>query len=92
MGDCSLYDFNKERVRSKDCWTEIELLNLTLVLVEYCQEYYQKANVFHRDIKPENIILMRDNEREEIFHYKFIDFGIAINLEDCSNLIENKDK
>jgi hypothetical protein len=52
MGECSLYDFNKERVRTNDCWTEIELLNLILVLVEYCEEYYLKANVFHRDIKP----------------------------------------
>ncbi len=52
MGECSLFDFNQERVRINDFWTEIELLNLLLVLVEYCEEYYSKANVFHRDIKP----------------------------------------
>ncbi len=35
---------------------------------------------------------MRDNEMDGIFHYKFIDFGLAINIEDCSNFIENKNK
>ncbi len=52
MGECNLYEFNKERVRNKDRWKEIELLYLLLVLVEYCEEYYIKAKVFHRDIKP----------------------------------------
>jgi hypothetical protein len=35
---------------------------------------------------------MRDNERDGIFHYKFIDFGSAINIEECSNFIENRGK
>jgi hypothetical protein len=51
MGECSLDDLNKERIRTKDIWSEIELLNLIYVLVEYCYEY-SIANVFHRDIKP----------------------------------------
>ncbi len=35
---------------------------------------------------------MRDLDRDGIFNYKFIDFGCAINIEDCSNFIENKGK
>ncbi len=35
---------------------------------------------------------MRDNDKEGIINYKFIDFGSAINIDDCSNFIENKGK
>ena len=35
---------------------------------------------------------MRDYNKEGIFIYKFIDFGLAINIDDCSNFIENKEK
>ncbi len=35
---------------------------------------------------------MRDFEKDGIFNYKFIDFGIAIHILDCSNFIENIDK
>ncbi len=43
----------------KDIWSQSELINLLLVLIEFCEEYFVKAKVLHRDIKPQNIILSK---------------------------------
>lgn len=67
-------EFSRERILNFEFWTEEELFNLVLTLVDYCQEFFEKGKytnsnksnkiliigeLYHCEIRPTNIILQK---------------------------------
>jgi len=49
------------------------ILRQILSAISFCHS----NNIIHRDLKPENILIETDNEKEEYFTIKLIDFGTS---------------
>ena len=65
-----------ERQKRSQYYTENELMNIVLVLVNSLEKL-QKENISHRDIKPQNILVFNNNNNQT---YKLADFGEAKEL------------
>ena len=65
-----------ERQKRSQYYTENELMNIVLVLVNSLEKL-QKENISHRDIKPQNILVFNNNNNQS---YKLADFGEAKEL------------
>ena len=68
-----LFDLIRKKKHFSELSTAYIMYQIFHALI-YCHNTHQ---LIHRDIKPENIVVFRQNEGQELYDVKLIDFGIA---------------